>query len=380
MDHRQKKRYMKRLGLAIGGICLGVAGCQRADLGDGTLAQIEEIAELQMDMTGEPAENMQEPPLVDGDRLWSNTADLVGQRYWAKERAAIREKLTASLVALGWEVQEQVFEQGRNLVATYPPSASASFDGGQIIVGAHYDTVQGSPGADDNATGVAVLLELAALYSEQQRQDSEAAVMQASTFAPQKNLTLVFFDQEEQGLLGSLAFTAEPGNLAAVQGVVVLDMLGASCEEPGCQQYPEFLDRLVEGQHLSDRGDFIAVVGEAERPGLLGAFGMAGGDGNAALPPVLRVPVPFKGLLTPDVLRSDHAPFWLNGIGAVLVTDTANLRNPHYHQPSDDLSQVNRAFFQGVAQQVVNGVWRLLAQPLTSNSAPNWGQPDEASS
>lgn len=398
MDHRQKKRYMKRWVLAMG--CLSLAGCQPKDLGDVTAAaRMEERVEIQQERATGLAEKSLELPVVDGDRLWTHLESLVGQRYWAKERAAARQTITAALVASGWEVEEQAFERGRNLVATYPlrlngnaeeavseravseqaVSERAVSEAGQIIVGAHYDTVQGSPGADDNATGVAVLLELAALYDElhhveQQQLRSESAVAQASSTLPQ-GLTLVFFDQEEQGLLGSFAFTAEPGNLEDVRSVVVLDMLGASCEEPGCQQYPEFLDQMVEG--LSDRGDFIAVVGEAERPGLLGAFGRA--EGDAALPSVLRVPVPFKGLLTPDVLRSDHAPFWLNGVGAVLVTDTANLRNPHYHQPSDDLSQVDRGFFQGVAQQVVNGVWRLLAQPLKPNPGQNLAQPHGAS-
>ena len=360
--------------------CLLLSACQADDLDDLPSAQAEERGESELAVVeGEGAEEsvagssgeQAELAWVDGDRLWSNLESLVGQRYWAKERAITRQMITESLVASGWEVEEQAFDRGVNLVATYPSGR----DGGEeprqkILVGAHYDTVQGSPGADDNATGVAVLLELAALYKAQLEAGNLANAQapnlpSAEQNIPERELVLVFFDQEENGLLGSLAFTAEPENLELIHSAVVLDMLGASCGEPGCQKYPEFLDQIVEGQQLSDVGDFIAVVGEAERPGLLSAFGTrAAGESAAAssvdLPDVLRVPVPFKGLLTPDVLRSDHAPFWLNGIGAVLVTDTANLRNPHYHQPSDDLDQVDRLFFEGVAQQVVDGVWRLL--------------------
>jgi len=372
--HRQKKRYMVRsqqspprvmpLAICLASLALGACVTQNPITED----LVEESSQgrprddaLPTDMS-KPEEATQTPttliaPRVKGDRLWTRFfLPLVGQRYWTSERAATRQQITQTLTELGWRVEEQGFEQGVNLVVTYSQADLAAEVTPQILVGAHYDTVQGSPGADDNATGVATLLELAALYDEQAKLG----------LGPQRALTLVFFDQEEQGLLGSLAFTAEPNNLDLVHGAVVLDMLGASCDEPGCQQYPQFLEQLVAGGQLSDRGDFIAIVGEAERPDLLGAFGgrniAAGAPGADPLPNVLSVPVPFKGLLTPDVLRSDHAAFWLNGIGAVLVTDTANLRNPHYHQPSDRVEQVDRVFFEGVAQQVVNGVWRLLAE------------------
>lgn len=75
---------------------------------------------------------------------------------------------------------------------------------------------------------------------------------------------------------------------------------------------------------------------------------------------LLKLPIPLKGLLTPDVLRSDRAPFWYQGVGAVLVTDTANLRTPHYHQPSDVPATINREFFTGAAQIVLNATRIML--------------------
>ena len=84
------------------------------------------------------------------------------------------------------------------------------------------------------------------------------------------------------------------------------------------------------------------------------------GDTIESMPPVLTLPIPLKGLLTPDTLRSDHAPFWYQGVGAVLVTDTANLRTPHYHQPSDVPATLDRKFFTGAAQVVVNTTNALL--------------------
>jgi Zn-dependent M28 family amino/carboxypeptidase len=78
------------------------------------------------------------------------------------------------------------------------------------------------------------------------------------------------------------------------------------------------------------------------------------------LPKVLTLPIPFKGLFTPDTLRSDHAAFWYQGVGAVLVSDTANLRTPHYHQPSDKPNTIVRSFFTGSAQIIVNAVTNLI--------------------
>jgi hypothetical protein len=99
-------------------------------------------------------------------------------------------------------------------------------------------------------------------------------------------------------------------------------------------------------------------VGDQEHPQLLGAFANL-----PAAPPIVTIPVPFKGVFTPDVLRSDHAPFWAQNIGAVMVTDTANLRNPHYHQASDTVTTIQRAFFIQSVQQVAHAVNRLLNVP-----------------
>jgi len=150
-------------------------------------------------------------------------------------------------------------------------------------------------------------------------------------------------------LRGSLAFTANKANLANLNGVVVMDMIGFGCYTPNCQKYPPGLPVFAQ----RDRGDFLAVVGDAEHLQLLNAF-------NSATLPVITLPIPLKGLFTPDVLRSDHAPFWYQGIGAVLVTDTANLRSPHYHQSSDTVANIDRSFFTGAAQVVVNATYRLL--------------------
>lgn len=181
---------------------------------------------------------------------------------------------------------------------------------GPIVVGAHYDTVPGSPGADDNASAVAVLIELAAM-----------------------NLPARFvaFANEE----APYSFTPEMGSWAwamrarsrgeAVRAMFSLEMLGCYRDEPGSQRYPPPL-----GLFYPDRGDFIAFVGDIGARGLvrkaIGAFR------KHARFPSEGVAAPA---FIPGVTWSDHWSFRKHGFPAIMVTDTAFNRNPHYHRPSD---------------------------------------------
>ena len=274
-------------------------------------------------------------PGVDAEQVFRHVQALSYERVRSSDRRKTREYLTQKLTDYGLKPTTQVFEGGVNLVAERLGSDAAA---GAILVTAHYDTVSGSPGADDNASSVAAALEIARLLG---------------TRSTPRSLRLAFFDQEETGLRGSLAYTAEPDNLKNLAGVVNLEMLGYACYAPGCQKFPEGLPVKLP----SDRGDFLGVVGDQEHLPLLAAFQTAGTEG---LPPIVTLPVPFKGLLTPDLLRSDHAPFWARNIGAVMVGDTANFRNPHYHRASDTPETLDRAFLSGAAQRVVNAVTVLL--------------------
>ncbi|MDF0555246.1 M28 family peptidase [Kamptonema sp. UHCC 0994] len=284
-----------------------------------------------------------ELPQVDSERLWGHLEALAGERYEDGDRDRTRNYLSQQLQEMGFSPVLQPFDGGVNLFAERKGTDPKA---GNILVAAHYDTVLRSPGVDDNATGVAVVLEVARLF--------------ASKSTP-RTLQVVLFDREELGLLGSLAFTGNKSHLKDLQGVIVLDMVGYACRTPGCQKYPEGLaySQFLEsaGVKSPDKGEFIAVVGDAEHLPLLNTFSKSV---NTDLPAVVKIPVPLKGVLTPDVLRSDHAPFWYQGVGAVLVTDTANLRSPHYHQPTDSLATIDRPLFTGTAQVVVNATAKLL--------------------
>ncbi|MEO1211323.1 MAG: M20/M25/M40 family metallo-hydrolase [Cyanobacteria bacterium J06638_20] len=280
-----------------------------------------------------PAE-VSEDLIVEGDRLMAHVEALSFPRFDDVDRDRTRDYLQQELEREGWLVTEQTFAEGINVVATRPGTDP---DAEIVILAAHYDTVAQSPGADDNATGVAVLLEAARLFAP---------------LETDRTLQLVFFDQEEAGLLGSTAF-AETVMPSPTRVAIALDMVGYACNEPGCQTYPNGLPI----EPPSDRGNFLAAIGDQPHSFLLSAFQSQTG---ATLPPVLTLAVPQVGALTPDFLRSDHAPFWEQGIGAVLVTDTANFRNPHYHQPSDTLDTLDPIFFRGSAQIILNAIYQLL--------------------
>jgi len=275
-------------------------------------------------------------PQVAADNLLAHIQKLNFQRYTTAERSLTRTYITTQLQKFGWKPQLENFADGVNIFAERLGTDKAA---GAILVAAHFDTVSGSPGADDNATGVAVVLEIARLLGSQ---------------PTPRTLQLAFFDKEEAGLLGSQAFTSKTQRLQNLSGVIVMDMVGYACYTSGCQQYPPGLPVTPP----SDKGDFLAVVGDTEHLPLLNAF--QDRDEAANLPAVLTVPIPLKGLLTPDTLRSDHAPFWYQGVGAVLVTDTANLRTPHYHEFSDQFGTIERSFFTGAAQIVLNTTTALL--------------------
>lgn len=274
--------------------------------------------------------------------LFQHVKTLAGQRYTELERAKVRNYLTTELRKLGWQPQRQRFHianhRGTNI---YASRSGKNPNLGTILVTAHFDTVPASPGADDNGTGVAVGLEIARLFR---------------TYPTERNLQLAFFDSEEVGLVGSRAFANQAQLSKPIEAVINMDMVGYACHTPGCQDYPSGLPLTPP----NDKGDFLVVVGDTEHLPLLDRFQSSSQPGAEL--EVFRLPVPFKGALTPDTMRSDHAPFWLLGKGAVLITDTANLRNPHYHQPSDRLTIIDREFFHKSAQLIVNTTLAILNQ------------------
>jgi len=206
-----------------------------------------------------------------------------------------------------------------------------------ILIGAHFDTVPGSPGADDNATGVAVLLELARLF--------------AAEPAPYP-LRLVAFDLEEMGLIGSDRYAAHLHQQnQPLRLMLSLEMLGDCDRTPNSQRYPVGLARFYPNQ-----GDFIGLIGNLKTiPDLMSLSRSIRQIGV----PCEWLPAGNRGMIVPDTRRSDHAPFWDRGYRALMVTDTADLRNPHYHKGSDRLETLDLDFLTGVCQGLEHGIRKL---------------------
>jgi hypothetical protein len=186
-----------------------------------------------------------------------------------------------------------------------------------LLLSAHLDAVRGSPGADDDGTGVAAILELARVLEDQPRA---------------RTLRLMVFNLEEPGLIGSRHYVAArlDREQETVIGMASLDMLGYFSDEPGSQRSPI---RAIEGVFEPPTvGDFIAMGGvlrHREFSQRLGGLMVAGA-------PDLKVMVAdFLPFAPPDMLRSDHAPFLAAGVPAVIISDTANFRSEHYHTASD---------------------------------------------
>ncbi|MEM8505174.1 MAG: M28 family peptidase [Cyanobacteria bacterium P01_D01_bin.1] len=300
---------------------------------------------------------------VDQELLLDHVRRMSQPRFTPAQKQPVRSYITQQLTSYGLTPIIQNYDNpltgqsatgGVNIVTELAGSDPAA---GVILLGAHYDTHVGSPGADDNGSAIATLLEAARLFSTAKNNSNSN---NPSPFPA--TLKLVFFDQEEQqpdgsGLLGSLAFTQLSNNTADLRGAVILDMVGYACYVPGCQQYP---DRLPPVQTLPETGEFLAVLGLSTHTELIGAFI---GSAQTSLPLVLSLPIPEATLrFFPDLLRSDHAPFWERGIPAVFVTDTANFRNPHYHTATDTPDTLDPTFFKGSAQHIVNAVATLISQ------------------
>ncbi|MFO8038112.1 MAG: M28 family peptidase [Sodalinema sp.] len=272
-------------------------------------------------------------PRVDGDRLFETVEALARPRFDPGDRDRARRYLQQQLEAAGWSVESQNFDGGVNLIAQRD---GTNPDAPILLLGAHYDTVPNSPGADDNASAVAAVLEAAHL-------------LKAPT---PRGLRLVLFDLEERGLLGSFAYVS-PQTIENLEGVIILEMIGYACEEIGCQTYPRGLP-----DSLPERGDFLGVVGNWPYHHLTDAFEAIPRSGS---PTRVTLTVPVGPFL--ELLRSDHAPFWLAGVPAVMVTDTANFRNPNYHRLSDTPDSLNRSFLEGATQAVIDVLYQLLTRP-----------------
>jgi Peptidase family M28 len=246
--------------------------------------------------------------------------------YSALEQAA--KYIEREFLRVGMEVKEDSFQwEGRTYKNIVAEKKGAVFPHKVFIVGAHYDTVPGSPGADDNASAIAVLLEVA-----------------RNIHATQVDVSIRFiaFSLEEYNFVGSTRYVerVKKGE-EEILGMISLEMVGFTGPK---QNYPPPLNP----KYYPNVGDFIAVIGNERSKGLLENVCRSFKTHIPQLPLEFLI-VPGKGEGMEAVRLSDHCPFWDQGYPALMVTDTSFLRNPNYHLPSDTLETLDFEFMNKVA-------------------------------
>jgi Zn-dependent M28 family amino/carboxypeptidase len=250
-------------------------------------------------------------------------------RHYVTEKRAnrrARDLLVKQVTSFGYTpILQGSFD---NIVMTSLDPADGPF----ILLGAHYDSAPGTPGADDNASAVAVCLECARLI----KKHDIGSVM------------IVFFNREEDGLLGSSEFVAHLAGQSAwkVKEAHIFEMVGYRDGAAGSQRMPPGLPPLL----APDVGDFLALLANS------GSNAIAENLINLAASYVPRFPVIalkiYLGIEKAfgDLNRSDHTPFWQAGIPCVMWTDTSEFRNPHYHLASDTPDTLDYEFMAQVTK------------------------------
>jgi len=281
------------------------------------------------------------PDLTDRNRLLAHLHVLIGERHPVTSPTHLQraeEYLADTFEQLGLHVSTHPFgAMGgtyHNVIASLLPTHRTQGHGNgmsaaPLILAAHYDTVEGSPGADDNASALAVLLEVARRLRHVDRV---------------REVHCIGFCLEEEGFLGSLAYAAElRAAKRDIAGALVLECVGYASDKDGSQTMPPGTPIAV-----PTVGNFLAIIGNAASAALTAMVE------RAAAPhlPVVPLVVPGNGESLPDTRRSDHAAFWHYGFPAVMLTDTANFRNPNYHRPTDALETLSLTFLAQVADAV----------------------------
>ena len=275
------------------------------------------------------------------DRLYAHVRHLsvqIGSRsfYEYDKIEKAKQYIRSTLEAMGYRPELQDYKYGgrvfSNIVVSRP---GIKTPGETVIIGAHYDTVQGTPGADDNASAVAILLEICRSVRKDQ---------------PSRTLQLIFFVLEEPplydtGAMGSFVYArAAKARGEHVRAMLSLEMLGYFSDREGGQSFPLPLMRLF----YPTTPNFVAVVGDRASRDLVKKIkdSVAASSG-----------IPVETLSTsrwvPGVALSDHNSFWKMGYPAVMITDTAFYRNPHYHGAGDTIETLNFQKMAGVLRGLV---------------------------
>lgn len=262
-------------------------------------------------------------------RLQAHVSAIASREHHARRPEALETAaiyLEARLEEMGYAVHRQVFRaagvQVRNLEVTIRGQGSEPRP--VLVVGAHYDSAPGTPGANDNATGAAAVLELARRLRE------------GGAIGPVDILLVLYVNEEPPFFRSPLMGSHVHAQALRTRGVDVrvmlsLETLGYYSNEPGSQRYPWPLNALY-----PDRGNFVGFVGTTGDIGLVRRSVHVFRSHSPVLAEGIAAP-----RFIPGVDFSDHASYLDAGYPALMVTDTAPYRYPHYHKASDTPDKVN---------------------------------------
>jgi Zn-dependent M28 family amino/carboxypeptidase len=235
-----------------------------------------------------------------------------------------KKYIRSTLEGMGYQPELQDYEYDGRIFSNIMVSIGGIRKPGEtVIIGAHYDTVQGTPGADDNASAVAILLEICRSL----RKD-----------IPSRTLKLIFFVLEEPPVynteaMGSFIYArAAKRRGEDIRAMLSLEMLGYFSDKEDGQGFPLPLMNLV----YSTTPNFIAVVGDGKSKDLVKRI-KSSVEKSSDIPVETLSTSPY----VPGVALSDHNSFWKMGYPAVMITDTAFYRNPNYHGSRDTIDTLN---------------------------------------
>lgn len=254
------------------------------------------------------------------DRL----AGLIGPRYLQKPKTieATIGYIEGQWAGMGYESSRERYDalgdQATNLIVEQTGNKRADEI---ILLGAHYDTVFSTPGADDNASAVAVLLEVSRLLRELDSKRTIRYVAFACEEPP-------YFNLDSMGSQHHARQARLRGD--KIRGMLCLEMVGYYSGDDHSQRVPALIPKWMH-RFFPHRGDFLAAVGNIPSWKLCWDF-RRGFKRGARSMPLFSICLPEK---INDIRLSDNSSFWDQGYPALMLTDTSFLRNPNYHRATD---------------------------------------------
>jgi hypothetical protein len=283
------------------------------------------------------------------DRLETHVrvlAETIGERniYRPRALADAADYIEQQWRDMGYEVIPQTYEVEGVRCSNLEITRSGTRQPEEILlIGAHYDSVIGSPGANDNGSGVATMLEMARHFANME---------------VDRTVRFVAFVNEEppfffRGQMGSLIYArAARKRRDNIQLMVSLETIGCYSERPGSQQYPPLFRYF-----FPDKGNFVAFVSNFRTRRLLHRFAAAFRQ-HSQFP--AETVATFSWI--PGVAWSDHLSFWRSGYCALMVTDTALYRYPHYHASTDKADELDYIAMAAVTEGLNRAAMSLAGE------------------